>query len=75
MGWLLGSWAGQLLLGGVAFLGLWAGFALHFEHKGAAKLAAKIEERTTANVAKANLARKSVEALPVEQLNDRYRRD
>lgn len=75
MGWLIGTWLGNIVLGGVTFLGLFGMFALHFEHKGAAKAVAKIEQRNAANVEKANKARRSVANLPPGLLSDRYRRD
>lgn len=56
-------------------LGAWLTVALHYEHKGASGVLAKIEQRTTQNVDKATAARKSVENIPASQLNDAYRRD
>ena len=70
-------WARIAATGGLVALVLsaWFAFALHYENKGAAKAVAKIEQRTQANVEKAQAARRSVETLPADRLNDRYRRD
>ena len=70
-------WARIAATGGLVALVLsaWFAFALHYESKGAAKAVAKIEQRTQANVEKAQAARRSVETLPADRLNDRYRRD
>ncbi len=75
IGWLLATRMGNLLLGGLTFVGLYTTFALHFEHKGAEKAVAKIEQRNAANVEKAIKARRSVADLPAGLLSDRYRRD
>jgi predicted nucleic acid-binding protein len=70
-------WARIAATGGLVALVLsaWFAFALHYENKGAAKAVAKIEQRTQANVEKAQAARRSVETLPADRLTDRYRRD
>lgn len=70
-------WARIAATGGLValVLGAWVSFALHYEHKGAAKAVAQIEQRTNANVEKAQAARKSVQSLPADQLNDQFRRD
>ena len=70
-------WARIAATGGLVALVLsaWFAFALHYENKGAAKAVAKIEQRTQANVEKAQAARRSVETLPADRLNDRSRRD
>ena len=70
-------WARIAATGGLVALVLsaWFAFALHYENKGAAKAVAKIEQRTQANVEKAQAARRSVEILPADRLTDRYRRD
>lgn len=70
-------WSRIAATGGLVALVLsaWFAFALHYENKGAAKAVAKIEQRTQANVEKAQAARRSVETLPADRLTDRYRRD
>ena len=70
-------WAHIAATGGLVALVLsaWFAFALHYENKGAAKAVAKIEQRTQANVEKAQAARRSVEILLADRLTDRYRRD
>ena len=70
-------WTRVAATGGLVALVLsaWLAFALHYENKGAAKAVAKIEQRSAANVEKAQAARRSVESIPADKLNDRYRRD
>lgn len=70
-------WGRVAVAGGIfaTLLGLWFGFALHYEHKGAAKAVAAIEQRTNANVEKAQAARRSVQGIPADQLDDQFRRD
>ena len=70
-------WARVAATGGLVALVLsaWLGFALRYEHKGAAKAVAKIEQRSAANVEKAQAARKSVQSIPDDQLDDQFRRD
>lgn len=70
-------WARVAATGGLValVLGLWAGFAYHYESKGAARVLEKIEQRTSENVQKASEARKAVQSIPDSQLDDRYRRD
>ena len=73
-----GTLWGRVAVGGgivALLLAAWTGFAWHYENKGAAKAVAKIEQRTNANVAKAQAARRSVKDIPADQLNDQYRRD
>jgi hypothetical protein len=70
-------WGRVAVAGGIVatLLAAWVGFAIHYEHKGAAKAVAKIEQRNNANVAKAQAARRSVQDIPDNQLDDQYRRD
>lgn len=70
-------WARIVATGGLVALVLsaWAGFAYHYENKGASRVLAKMEQRTNENVEKASRARASVQNLPADQLDDRYRRD
>ena len=70
-------WARVAATGGLVALVLsaWLAFALHYESKGAAKAVAKIEQRSAANVEKAQAARKSVQSIPDSQLDDQFRRD
>ncbi|ADJ22002.1 hypothetical protein Hden_1595 [Hyphomicrobium denitrificans ATCC 51888] len=66
---------GKLILGGALIASLITWFAYEQRSIGAAKTVAKIEQRTQANVEKAQAARRSVETLPADRLTDRYRRD
>lgn len=70
-------WARVVATGGLVALvvSAWAGFAYHYESKGASRVLAKIEQRNSENVDKAQRARASVENLPADKLTDRYRRD
>ena len=43
VGWFVGTWLGNLALGALTFLGIFAVFALHFEKKGAAHERAKAQ--------------------------------
>jgi hypothetical protein len=70
-------WGRVAVAGGIVatLLAAWVGFAWHYENKGAAKAVAKIEQRTNANVEKAQAARRSVKDIPADQLDDQFRRD
>lgn len=70
-------WARVAATGGLVALVLsaWAGFAYHYQKVGEARVIAKIEKASDANVKKAAAARLSVEGIPAADLNDRYRRD
>jgi hypothetical protein len=70
-------WGRVAVAGGIfaTLLAAWVGFAWHFENKGAAQAVAKIEQRNNANVEKAQAARRSVQGIPDDQLDDQYRRD
>ena len=67
----LGRWAAIAAMA----LATWASVAVHYEHKGATRVIAKIENRNEANVHKANSARRTADTLPVERLRDEYFRD
>lgn len=56
-------------------ISLWTAFAWHYEKRGADKVITKIERASEINVKKAMEARRSVEAIPADMLNDPYRRD
>ena len=74
LGWLitpLGRWAAILAFAAVT----WASVAVHYEHKGASRVVAKIEQRNSVNATKAQNARRSADALPVNGLRDGYFRD
>lgn len=70
-------WGRVAVAGGIfaALLAAWTAFAWHYENKGAAKAVAAIEQRTNANVEKAQAARRSVKDIPADQLDDQFRRD
>lgn len=70
-------WGRAAVAGGIcaALAYAWLGFAWHYEKKGESRVLAKIEQRTTQNVEKATAARKSVESVPADRLNDQFRRD
>lgn len=70
-------WGRVAVAGGIlaALIAAWAGFAHHYRQQGESRVLHKIEQRTTINVEKATKARQSVESLPADRLNDRYRRD
>lgn len=73
-----GTIPGRLTVAGGIFAALitaWAAFAWHYEKKGEAKVLAKIEKSTAANVEKAASARRSIDNIPTSQLSDKYRRD
>lgn len=67
----LGRWAA---ISGMIFM-TWFAFARHYEHKGAERVAAKIEQGVAANAKKANEARHSVQSVPADKLHDIYTRD
>ena len=75
MAFLLTSPIGNALLGLLGALAVWGGLVLYYENKGAAKYAAKVEQRTVENVRKADKAEARVRALPSDGLRDKYRRD
>jgi len=58
-----------------ALIAAWAGFAHHYKKIGESRVLEKIEQRTSANVEKAQAARRSVQDIPADQLNDQFRRD
>lgn len=66
---------GQAVVGLAGIVALWAAFALHYEHKGAAKVIAKVEASASRNADKADAARAAVSRLPDSKLKDRYFRD
>lgn len=70
-------WARIAATGGLVALVLsaWFAFAYHYQKVGEARVIAKIEKASDANVKKAAAARLSVEGIPAADLNDRYRRD
>lgn len=67
----VGRWAA---ISGMIFM-TWFAFARHYEHKGAERVAAKIEKGVAANAKKANEARHSVQSVPADKLLDIYTRD
>lgn len=71
-------WFGTLW-GRVAVAGLiasmWFGWLWTHDAKVESRVISKIENRNSANVEKAQAARRSVESIPVDQLGDKYRRD
>lgn len=67
----VGRWFGI----GAIVLGAWFAFAHHYEKQGASRVVAQIEERSNDNARKADSARRAVSKVPVDQLNDGYRRD
>jgi cytochrome oxidase assembly protein ShyY1 len=69
---------GVLVVVGVAvvmLLALWQGDRALQRSVGAAKEVAKIEKRSLANAQKADAARRSVDAIPADELRDKYARD
>lgn len=72
--WLL-SPLGKIAVTALAVLGVWWGFARHYENKGADKLLAKIEKKVEANAKEAGKIRKSIGSVPVERLRDAHTRD
>ena len=70
-------WGRVAVAGGIlaALIAAWAGFAAHYKGVGESRILAKIEKATAANTEKAAAARRSVEHIPAEQLNDHYKRD
>lgn len=70
-------WARVAATGGLIalILSAWLAFAYHYQKVGEARVIAKIEKASDANVKKAAAARLSVEGIPAADLNDRYRRD
>ena len=70
-------WARVAATGGLVALVLsaWLAFALHYQNVGEARAIAKIEKASEVNVQKATAARRSVESIPPDKLDDRYRRD
>lgn len=67
----IGRWAAISAM----VLAAWFGFARHYEKKGAASVTAKIEQKVTQNVKKADDVRRSVQSLPAERLRDQWSRD
>lgn len=53
----------------------WFTWLWQHDNKVESRVLAKIEKATTANVEKADAARRAVSAVPADKLNDRYRRD
>ncbi|MBA2125045.1 hypothetical protein DLM45_02235 [Hyphomicrobium methylovorum] len=71
-------WFGTTLgrLAVIGFIaGAWFGWLYHHDSKVENRVISKIEQRNSANVEKATAARRSVETVPLDQLNDRYRRN
>lgn len=66
---------GKVLLAAALVTSLIGWFAYQQRSIGARNVIAKIEQRTSENVAKANRARASIANTPADKLSDRYRRD
>ena len=80
IGWLigLGTWKAKigLIAGLVASLFLWLQVNNYRQRSiGAERAVANMERAADANAVKADKARKSVNAVPADKLNDQYRRD
>jgi hypothetical protein len=71
----LSSTLGRVLVGAGGLLALWVTFALHYEGRGAQKTLAKVEANGERNAAKAASARRSVGKVPIDRLDDNYRRE
>jgi hypothetical protein len=73
-----GTIPGRLAVAGgifAALVGAWLGFAHHYRQQGESRVLQKIEKRTNENVAKAQAARRSVQDIPADKLDDQFRRD
>lgn len=70
-------WGRVAVAGGIfaALIGAWLAFAAHYRSQGESRVLASIEKRTNENVERASRARASVQNVPIDQLDDRYRRD
>lgn len=71
--WLGTLWGRLAVIGLMA--GAWFGWLWTHDAKVESRVISKIEQRNSANVEKATAARRSVETVPLDQLNDRYRRN
>jgi hypothetical protein len=54
---------------------MWFGWLWHHDNKVESRVISKIERRNSQNVEKAQAARRSVQNIPADKLDDRYRRD
>ena len=67
----LGRIAGTFLIAGIA----WFGWLHSHDKKVLSRVVAQIEKGNTANVQKAETARRAVDDVPDGRLSDKYRRD
>jgi hypothetical protein len=64
------------IVGTAAIAGLaWLAFAKHYEHKGASRVTARMEQKVAEHAETAEAARRSVSGLPVDRLRDKWTRD
>lgn len=73
-----GTLGGRFAVGAsiiAAIVAGWFTWLWQHDNKVESRVLAKIEQRTNENVDKAQRARASVQNVPIDQLDDRYRRD